>query len=77
MGGARPGARTPGTRALATRPPGAESRPPTMRHRASARRQLNRKDLGLAWNKAIEGRGLLVGEQVNLTVEAEFVRREN
>ena len=48
-----------------------------VRFGASARGQLNRKDFGLTWNKAIEGGGLLVGEQVNLTIEAEFVRRED
>ncbi len=47
-----------------------------LRFGASARGQINRKDFGLTWNKAIEGGGLLVGEQVNLTFEAEFVRRE-
>ncbi len=47
-----------------------------LRFGVSARGQLNRKDFGLAWNAAIEGGGLLVGEQVNLTIEAEFVKRE-
>lgn len=48
-----------------------------LRFGASARARLNRKDFGLTWNKAIEGGGLLVGDQVNLTIEAEFVRRQD
>lgn len=47
-----------------------------LRFGVSARGQLNRKEFGLAWNAAIEGGGLLVGEQVNLSIEAEFVKRE-
>jgi polyisoprenoid-binding protein YceI len=47
-----------------------------LRFGVSARGQINRKDFGLTWNQAIEGGGLLVGEQVNITIEAEFVRRE-
>ena len=46
-----------------------------VRFGASASGRLNRKDFGLTWNAAIEGGGLLVGEQVNLTIEAEFVKR--
>lgn len=42
----------------------------------SASTTLNRKDYGLNWNKAIEAGGLLVGEEVKVTVEAELVKKE-
>lgn len=47
-----------------------------MRFGASARTQINREDFGLTWNKAIEGGGVLVGEQAKLLIEAEFVKQE-
>ena len=37
---------------------------------------LNRKDYGLNWNKALEAGGLLVGEDVKVSVEAELVKKE-
>lgn len=38
--------------------------------------KLNRKDFGLTWNKALEAGGVLVGDEVKVTVEAEFVRKD-
>ncbi len=35
---------------------------------------INRKDFGLAWNKALEGGGLLVGEEVTIELDVEGVR---
>jgi polyisoprenoid-binding protein YceI len=35
---------------------------------------INRKDFGLAWNKAMEGGGLLVGEEVTIEIDIEGVR---
>jgi polyisoprenoid-binding protein YceI len=40
----------------------------------SAKTKINRKDFGLAWNAALETGGLLVGEDVTITLEAEFVK---
>jgi polyisoprenoid-binding protein YceI len=38
----------------------------------SASAKLNRKDWGLNWNKALETGGVLVGEEVQLTIDAEL-----
>jgi polyisoprenoid-binding protein YceI len=35
---------------------------------------VNRFDYGLKWNRAIETGGLVVGETVNITVNAQFIR---
>ncbi len=40
----------------------------------SAAGKLNRKDFGLTWNVVTEAGGLLVGDDVRLSVEAEFVK---
>lgn len=37
---------------------------------------LNRKDFGLNWNKVLEAGGMLVGEDVKVTVEAEIVKKD-
>lgn len=37
---------------------------------------VNRKDFGLSWNKALEAGGVLVGEEVKISVEAELVKKE-
>lgn len=37
---------------------------------------VNRKDFGLAWNKALEAGGVMVGEDVKVSVEAELVKKE-
>jgi len=36
--------------------------------------KINRKDFGLGWNVAIEAGGVVVGEDVTITIEAEFVK---
>jgi polyisoprenoid-binding protein YceI len=38
-----------------------------------ARGKLNRKDWGLTWNKALEGGGVLVSDEVQLEVQTELV----
>ena len=38
-----------------------------------ARTKINRKDFGLTWNQALETGGVLVGEEVEITLEAEWV----
>jgi len=40
---------------------------------ASATGKLNRKDWGLGWNAALEAGGVLVGEQVKLSLEVSLV----
>lgn len=38
----------------------------------SATTKINRKDFGLTWNKAIEGGGVVVGEEVTLNIDLEL-----
>ena len=40
----------------------------------SATTRINRKDFGLTWNAALETGGILVGDDVTITLEAEFVK---
>ena len=40
----------------------------------SATTRLNRKDFGLHWNQALETGGVLVGDEVKVTVELELVK---
>ena len=40
----------------------------------SATTKIDRKDFGLTWNAALETGGILVGDQVTITLEAEFVK---
>jgi polyisoprenoid-binding protein YceI len=40
----------------------------------SATARINRKDFGLNWNQALETGGVLVGDQVTVSVELELVR---
>jgi polyisoprenoid-binding protein YceI len=35
---------------------------------------INRKDFGLTWNAALETGGILVGDQVIITLDVEFVK---
>jgi polyisoprenoid-binding protein YceI len=37
-----------------------------------AKTKINRKDFGLGWNKTLETGGVLVGEEVEITIDAEF-----
>lgn len=37
--------------------------------------KLNRKDFGLTWNSALETGGVLVGEEVKLAIELQFVKQ--
>lgn len=40
----------------------------------SAVTRINRKDFGLTWNAALETGGILVGDDVTITLEVEFVK---
>jgi len=40
----------------------------------SATTKISRKDYGLTWNAALETGGLLVGDEVTITLDAEFIK---
>jgi polyisoprenoid-binding protein YceI len=40
----------------------------------SATTKINRKDFGLTWNAALEAGGILVGEEVTITLDVQFVK---
>jgi polyisoprenoid-binding protein YceI len=40
----------------------------------SAITKINRKDFGLTWNAALETGGILVGDEVTITLDVEFVK---
>jgi polyisoprenoid-binding protein YceI len=40
----------------------------------AASTKINRKDFGLGWNAALETGGILVGEEVTITLEVQFVK---
>lgn len=42
----------------------------------SATTAINRKDFGLTWNVALEAGGVLVGDDVKISIEAEVVKKE-
>ena len=42
---------------------------------ASARARINRKDFGVVWNGALDGGGVLVGDEVSITLEIELGRK--
>ncbi len=41
---------------------------------ASATTKIKRKDFGLTWNAALEAGGLLVGDDVNISIDVQFVK---
>ena len=41
---------------------------------ASATTKINRKDFGLTWNAALETGGILVGEEVTITLDMQFIK---
>ena len=45
------------------------------RRGASATTKINRKDFGLLWNKAIESGGVVVGDEVSITIEVELLKK--
>lgn len=44
------------------------------RKAVSATTKINRKDFGLTWNAALETGGILVGEEVTITLDVQFVK---
>lgn len=45
-----------------------------IRKGASATATINRKDFGLNWNKALEMGGVVVGDEVHITIEIEMIK---
>lgn len=41
---------------------------------ASATAKISRKDFGLTWNAALEAGGLLVGDEVSISIDVQFVK---
>jgi polyisoprenoid-binding protein YceI len=62
---------------LAVEGPTPEIRDPwgLLRSGATATTKINRKDFGLTWNAALETGGVLVGEDIKITLDVEFVRQ--
>ena len=52
------------------------SKDPWGNHRIglSASTKINRKDFGLTWNSALETGGVLVGEEVSINLEVQFIK---
>jgi len=62
---------------LAVEGPTAEVKDPWGGYRigATAETKIHRKDFGLTWNMALEAGGMLVGDEVKITIELEAVRQ--
>ena len=45
-----------------------------IRRGLSATTKINRKDFGLTWNAALETGGILVGDEVTITLDVQFVK---
>ena len=56
--------------------PSREAKDPlgNLRRGASASTKINRKDFGLVWNKAMEAGGVVVGDEVTISIEVEFIK---
>ncbi len=46
-----------------------------LRRGATATTKINRKDYGLTWNAALETGGVVVGEEVSITIDVEAIRQ--
>ena len=55
-----------------------ESKDPwgNLRRGTTASTKINRKDFGLVWNKALETGGVVVGEEVTITLEIEMIKAQ-
>jgi polyisoprenoid-binding protein YceI len=62
---------------LAVDGPTKDSKDPwgNIRRGASASTSINRKDFGLTWNKALETGGVVVGDEVTITLEVEMIKK--
>ena len=54
-----------------------ESKDPwgNIRRGATASTKINRKDFGLVWNKALETGGVVVGDEITITLEIEMIKK--
>lgn len=52
-------------------------RPGMMVRGANATAKINRKDFGLNWNRAVEAGGVVVGEEVSISIDIEANRSSN
>lgn len=61
---------------LAVEGPSQETKDPwgNIRKGASATTKINRKDFGLTWNKALETGGVVVGDEIDITLEIEMIK---
>jgi polyisoprenoid-binding protein YceI len=61
---------------LAVEGPSAPAKDPwgNIRIGLSATGKINRKDFGLNWNSALETGGVLVGEEVIITLDVQFIK---
>jgi len=57
--------------------PSKESKDPwgNIRRGATATTKINRKDFGLVWNKALETGGVVVGDEITITLEIEMIKK--
>lgn len=57
--------------------PSKESKDPwgVIRKGASASAKINRKDFGLVWNAALETGGVVVGDEITITLEVEMIKK--
>jgi polyisoprenoid-binding protein YceI len=62
---------------LAVETDGVELRDPfgNLRRGATVTTRFNRKDFGLTWNTALETGGVLVGDEVKVTIDVQFIRQ--
>ncbi len=42
----------------------------------SAEPAINRKDFGVTWNRSLETGGVLVGEEIKISIEIEAIRQQ-
>jgi polyisoprenoid-binding protein YceI len=62
---------------LAVEGPTKESKDPwgNIRKGATANTRINRKDFGLVWNKALETGGVVVGDEILISLEIEMIKK--
>lgn len=63
---------------LSVAPISGESKDPwgNIRRGTSAGTKINRKDFGLTWNKALETGGVLVGDEITISLEIEMIKAQ-
>jgi polyisoprenoid-binding protein YceI len=44
---------------------------------AHATTRINRKDFGIVWNKSLDGGGLMVGDEIDVTIDVEAVKKSD